>query len=215
VAKEKKKAADAADAVRTAAKQAAGVERKKAEDRFDAELRAASAAPERQRKSTFCGKFRPRRPIKVNPKVVESWDGFVLSDDQFCVKLKAVAIIQSEFQRDEKLRQQALESHSIEVEMQTYRNSVKSVVALIDSMLSLIESYVDMPLTSSLKGCYKGICVKAIGRLRTHIGNAKIGFKGGIQKQSSYQFLESQRLAMDRVSDCGNHPQGYLRELKG
>ena len=37
VAKEKKKAADAADAVRTAAK-AAGVERKKAEDRLDRNL---------------------------------------------------------------------------------------------------------------------------------------------------------------------------------
>jgi len=65
-----------------------------------------------------------------------------------------------------------------------------------------------MPLNSSLKGCYKELCVKAIDRFRTYIGNDKRGFTGGIQKQSSYQFLESQRLAMDRVSDCGNHPQG-------
>ncbi len=46
MAKEKKKAADATDAVRTAAKQAAGVhvERTKAEGRFDAEMRAASGS---------------------------------------------------------------------------------------------------------------------------------------------------------------------------
>ena len=75
MAKEKKKAADAADAVRTAAK-AAEVERKKAEDRLDAELRAAPAA-----KSIFCGKSRSRRPIKVNQKAVERHDGFVLNDD--------------------------------------------------------------------------------------------------------------------------------------
>ena len=87
MAKEKKKAAHAADAVQTTAK-AAGVERKKAEDRLDAELRAASAAPEVQRKSIFCGKSRSRRPMKVNQKAVERHDGFVLNDDQFCVKLK-------------------------------------------------------------------------------------------------------------------------------
>ena len=145
----------------------------------------------------------------MNPKVAERWDGFVLSDDQFCVKLKTVAIIQSEFQRDEKLRQQAhRESHPIEMIKQTYMNSEKSALALIDSMLSLIESYVDMPLNSCLKGCYKELCVKAIDLFRTYIGNDKRGFTGLIQKQSSYQFLESQRLAMDRLSDCGNHPQG-------
>ena len=112
VDKAKKKAAYAADA----AKQAAGVERKKAEDRFNAELRPASAAPERQRKSTFCGRL--RRP-KVKPKIVESCYGFVLSDDKFCVKLKTVAISQSEFQKDEKIRQ----SHPIvdEVTRQLYR----------------------------------------------------------------------------------------------
>ena len=208
VTKAKKKADDAADAARTAAKQAAGVERKKAEYRFDAELRAASAAPERQRKSTFCGQFRRRRP-KVIPKVVESWNGFVLSDDQFCVKLKTVAINQTEFQRLEQVRQQGLrELHPIEVKRSAYRNSSESALTLINSMLSLIESYVDMPLNSSLKGCYKELCVKAIDLFRTYIGNDKIGFTALIQKQSSYQFLESQRLAMDRVSDCENYPQG-------
>lgn len=122
--KAKKKAADAADAVRTAAKQAAGVERKKAEDRFDAELRAASAAPERKRKSTLCGKFRHRMPLEVYQSDVERQDGFVFNDDQFCVKSKTVVIIQSEFQRDEKLRQQAQrESHPIEMIKQTYMNS--------------------------------------------------------------------------------------------
>ena len=171
VDKEKKKAADAADAVRTAAK-AAGVERKKAEDRLDAELRAASAA-----KSIFCGKSRSRRSIKVNPKAVERlWKGFVLNDDQFCVKLKTVAINQTEFQRDEKVRQQAIrESHPTEVLRQTYFNSEKSALALINSMLSLIESYVDMPPNSSLKGCYKEVCVKEIDLFRVHIEKSKIG----------------------------------------
>ena len=154
MAKEKKKAADATDAVA----KAAGVERKKAEDRLDAELRAVPAA-----KSSFCGKSRSRRPIKVNQKAVERHDGFVLNDDQFCVKLKTVAINQTEFQRDEKVRQQAIrESHPTEVLRQTYFNSEKSALALINSMLSLIESYVDMPPNSSLKGCYKEVCVKEI-----------------------------------------------------
>ena len=85
MAKVKKKAADAADAVRTAAKQVAGVERKKAEDRFDAELRAASAAPERQRKSKLCGKFRRRMPLEVYQRALERQICFVLNDDQFCV----------------------------------------------------------------------------------------------------------------------------------
>jgi hypothetical protein len=139
VAKEKKKADDAADAARIAAKQAAGVERKKAEDRFDAEMRAAPAAPERQRKSTFCGRL--RRP-KVNPKVVESWDGFVLSDDQFCVKLlKTVAINQTEFQRLEQVRQQGLrESHPIEVKRSAYRNSSESALTLVASSSSFIST---------------------------------------------------------------------------
>ncbi len=91
---------------------------------------------------------------------------------------------------------------------QIYKNSEKSALALIDSMLSLIECYVDTPPNSCLKGCYKELCVKAIDIFRTYIGNDKIGFTGGIQKQGSNQFSESQRLAMDRVSDCGNHPQG-------
>ena len=98
--------------------------------------------------------------------------------------------------------------HPIEVKRSAYRNSSESALTLINSMLSLIESYVDMPLNSSLKGCYKELCVKAIDLFRTYIGNDKIGFTALIQKQSSYQFLESQRLAMDRVSDCENYPQG-------
>ena len=77
-------------------------------------------------------------------------------------------------------------------------------------MLSLIESYVDMP-PNYLKGCYKKVCVKEIDLFRVYTGNYKIGFTGGIQKQGSYQLLESQRLAMDRVPDCENYPQ----ELKG
>ena len=102
----------------------------------------------------------------MNPKAVERlWKGFVLNDDQFCVKLKTVAINQTEFQRDEKVRQQALhvrESHPIEGIRQAFRNSEKSALALINSMLSLTESYVDMPPNSSLKGFYKGVCVKEI-----------------------------------------------------
>ena len=76
----------------------------------------------------------------MNPKAVERlWKGFVLNDDQFCVKLKTVAINQTEFQRDEKVRQQAIrESHPTEVPRQTYFNSEKSALALINSMLSLI-----------------------------------------------------------------------------
>ena len=65
-----------------------------------------------------------------------------------------------------------------------------------------------MPPNSSLKGCYKEVCVKEIDLLRVYIGKDKRGFIGWIQKQGSYQFLESQRLAMDRVSDCENYPQG-------
>ena len=145
----------------------------------------------------------------MNQKAVERHDGFVLNDDQFCVKLKTVAINQTEFQRDEKVRQQTQrESHPIEVIRQTYFNSQKSALALVNSMLSLIESYVDMPPNSSLKGCYKEVCVKEIDLFRVYIEKSKIGFTGGIQKQGSYQFLESQRLAMDRVSDCVNYPQG-------
>ena len=50
------------------------------------------------------------------------WKGFVLNDDQFCVKQKIVAINQTEFQRDEKVRQQAIirEPNSTEVLKQTY-----------------------------------------------------------------------------------------------
>ena len=122
------------------------------------------------------------------------WKGFVLNDDQFCVhvKQKIVAINQTEFQRDEKVRQQAIrEPNSTEVLKETYFNSEKSAFALINSMLSLIESYVDMPPNSSLKGCYKGVCVKEIDLFRVYIEKSKIGFTGGIQKQGSYQFLES------------------------
>ena len=141
-------------------------------------------------------------PLEVYQSAVERQDGFVFNDDQFCVKLKTVAIIQSEFQRDEKLRQQAhRESHPIEMIKQTYMNSEKSALVLISSMLSLIESHADMPPNSSLRGCYKEVCVKAIDLFRVCIGNDKIGFTGGIQKQGSYQLLESQRLAMDRVSE--------------
>ena len=90
---------------------------------------------------------------------------------------------------------------------QTYSNSSESALTLINSLLSLIESYVDMP-PNCLKGCYKKVCVKEIDLFRVYIGNYKIGFTGGIQKQGSYQLLESQRLAMDRVPDCENYPQG-------
>ena len=67
-----------------------------------------------------------------------------------------------------------------------------------------------MPPNLSLKGCYKGVCVKEIDLFRVYIGKDKRGFIGWIQKQGSYQFLESQRLAMDtcRVSDCENYSQG-------
>ncbi len=85
----------------------------------------------------------------MNQKAVERQDGFVFNDDQFCVKLKTVAINQTEFQRDEKVRQHALtcrESHPIEVVRQTYGNSKKSTRELINAMLSLIESYVDMKI---------------------------------------------------------------------
>ena len=145
----------------------------------------------------------------MNPKAVERlWKGFVLNDDQFCVKQKIVAINQTEFQRDEKVRQQIQrESHPIEVIRQTYFNSQKSALALINSILSLIESYVDMPPNPSLKGFYKEVCVKEIDLFRVYIEKSK-GFGGWIQEQGSYQFLESQRLAMDRVSDCENYPQG-------
>ena len=58
-------------------------------------------APEtelRERKTLIC-----RRG-----SVVERQDGFVFNDDQFCVKLKTVAINQTEFQRLEQVRQQVL-----------------------------------------------------------------------------------------------------------
>ena len=76
-------------------------------------------------------------------------------------------------------------------------------------MLSLTESYVDMPPNSSLKAFYKEVCVKEIDLFRVYIEKSK-GFGGWIQEQGSYQFLESQRLAMDRVSDCENYSQGAV-----
>ena len=141
---------------------------------------------------------------------MERQDGCVFNDDQFGVKLKTVAINQTEFQRLEQVRQQVLrESHPIEVKRSAYMysNSSESALTLINSLLSRIESYVDMP-PNCLKGCYKEVCVKEINLFRVYIGNDKIGFTGGIQKQGSYQLLESQRLAMDRVHDCENYPQG-------
>ena len=86
-------------------------------------------------------------------------------------------------QRDEKVRQQTQrESHPIEVIRQTYFNSQKSALALINSILFLIESYVDMPPNSSLKGFYKEVCVKEIDLFRVYIGKDKRGFIGWIQK---------------------------------
>ncbi len=87
----------------------------------------------------------------------------ILNDVQFCVKLKIVGTNQTEFLSLEKARQQTLgESHPIEMIRQAYMNSEKSALVLINSMLSLIESYADMPPNSSLRGCYKEVCVKAI-----------------------------------------------------
>ena len=81
------------------------------------------------------------------------------------------------------------EPNSTEVLKQTYFNSEKSALkfALINSMLSLIESYVDMPPNSSLKGCYKEVCVKEIDLFRVYIEKSKIGFTGGIQKQGDLE----------------------------
>ena len=70
---------------------------------------------------------------------------------------------------------------------QTYSNSSESALTLINSLLSLIESYVDMP-PNCLKGCYKEVCVKEIDLFRVYIGNYKIGFTGGIQNKAVTNF---------------------------
>ena len=104
---------------------------------------------------------------------MNSSDGFVFNYDQFCVKLKTVAINQTEFQRLEQVRQQVLrESHPIEVKRQAYGNSSESALTLINSLLSLIESYDDMP-PNCLEGCYKEVFVKEIDLFRVYIGNYK------------------------------------------
>ena len=68
-------------------------------------------------------------PLEVYQRAVERQDGFVFNDDQFCVKLKTVAINQTEFQRLETVRQQVLrESHPIEVKRSAYSNSSESAL---------------------------------------------------------------------------------------
>ena len=68
-------------------------------------------------------------PLEVYQSAVERQDGFVFNDDQFCVKLKTVAINQTKFLSLEKARQQILsESHPIEMIRQTYMNSEKSAL---------------------------------------------------------------------------------------